>query len=181
MDVGADGAGLSDHSPITACCPVPGRVSVPSRPIAIPAHAFDSAVFRHIRASHAETGWSDRAEGESPGAWLARISICIGDAVHDAVSAKKQRALRGLAGGSRDTALLQGDHHSIVKLSPCRNTRPAVQNTYKVRSACFHLQPEVLFSFTCTIDLSSTHLASVCCEIKRRWQHGGAGRKEQLK
>jgi hypothetical protein len=28
---------------------------------------------------------------------------------------------------------------------------------------------------------SSTHLASVCCAIERRWQHGGVGRKEILK
>jgi hypothetical protein len=70
---------------------------------------------------------------------------------------------------------------STVKLNRCREERPAVQNTYKVRLTLFHNQPELLFSFICIIAESSTHLASVCSAIERRWQHGGVGPKEKLK
>jgi hypothetical protein len=66
---------------------------------------------------------------------------------------------------------------ATVKLAASRDERPAVQNTCKVPSPCFHNQPKVLLSFICEADESSTHLASVCCAIERRWQHGGAGRK----
>jgi hypothetical protein len=118
-------AGLSDHIPVAATVYVPGRATIPKRPLAVPTSKFDETSFQRVREALAETGWSERGEGEAAEAWLTRLTARIGAAVHAAHEARKGAAARAFGGGSRETELVYGDYCSALRLRSIAAQHPA--------------------------------------------------------
>jgi hypothetical protein len=161
------GGGLSDHLPVAACLSVPGKVSVPGRPMAIPATAFDSEAYKRARAALAAAEWSARGDGEAPAEWLARMTNRICVEIHAAVAARKRKSRQAFGGGAGDTATVQCDYHTAMRLRGIASRLVASFDADALRASPLMHRKAGLWRLAPQCDIGAPDVSSTCCKSAR--------------